>query len=187
MEYKDVGRTMSKKVKHMDFEISSNEHIRLLFRFYPRKSSIHSFTEEPPKDFNDVYKVYYSWAIMESRNRAWHDEEPRWPEYKKIFSMRWDECSPLEHLVETIKTVVLTKEKQTGVVSMGQPSSEWIIGYHEMQGVFNEDIEDYLSFYVFNNWSNMGYRFSLDLSKVRKFIDYINSINSYMLKHGDPI
>ena len=42
------GDDMSKKRK-IDYIIEQSDDERLIFRFYPRKSSCHSFGDEPPK------------------------------------------------------------------------------------------------------------------------------------------
>ena len=55
---------MGKKRK-IDFVLRESDTSKLIFRFYPRRSSCHSFGDEPPKDWNDVYKVYYSYSIIQ--------------------------------------------------------------------------------------------------------------------------
>ena len=171
--------------KHIDFQILDSSKIKVIMRFYPRRSNMRGFNEEVPKSFDEVYKVYYSWAILESRNMAWEDEEPRWGKYKKVFSMNWDECSVIfEVLSGAIKSVIEEKEKHLGLVSLGQPSSEWILEYHEVADLFKENLRDWVSFMVFNNWTSKGYRFNLGIDAVEDFKNYLNDINSYMLRHS---
>ena len=53
------------KKRKIDFILNERRGYRLIFRFYPKRSSCHSFNENPPKSWNEVYKVYYSYAILE--------------------------------------------------------------------------------------------------------------------------
>ena len=86
---------MSKKRK-MDYIIEQSDDERLIFRFYPRQSSCHSFGDEPPKDWNDVYKVYYSYAVI----KQWKFEsEDQW-ESKRMFYENCDECSVIDEVGE---------------------------------------------------------------------------------------
>ena len=49
----------------LDFIIDEDSRIyRKIFRIYPKSTTIHSFDENPPKTWKDVYKVYYSFAII---------------------------------------------------------------------------------------------------------------------------
>jgi hypothetical protein len=54
---------MNKKRK-IDFIIKEDKFDKIVFRFYPRLSSCHSFGDEPPKSWNNVYKVYYYYKIL---------------------------------------------------------------------------------------------------------------------------
>ena len=49
----------------LDFIIDEDSQIyRTIFRIYPKSTTIHSFDENPPKTWKEVYKVYYSFAII---------------------------------------------------------------------------------------------------------------------------
>ena len=61
---------MSKKRK-IDFVLEESDTAKLIFRFYPRRSSCHSFGDEPPKDWSDVYKVYYSYSVIFVSNKIY--------------------------------------------------------------------------------------------------------------------
>ena len=58
----------------MDFILNKNKYSCIKFRLYPRLSHMHSFDDEPPKDLEGVYKVYYSWCILEAKNNCYSDE-----------------------------------------------------------------------------------------------------------------
>lgn len=49
--------------KKFDFVLDDDPGInRTILRFYPRHTHVHSFNDDPPKSWEEVYKVYYSWA-----------------------------------------------------------------------------------------------------------------------------
>ena len=48
------------KISKIDFVIHENDCEEVIFRFLPQQSSCHSFGDEPPKNWDGVYKVYYS-------------------------------------------------------------------------------------------------------------------------------
>ena len=82
------------KKRKIDFIIEQEEDERLIFRFYPRQSSCHSFGDEPPKSWSEVYKVYYSYAII----KQWKfDPEGQW-ESEIMFSSGCDECSTIDEV-----------------------------------------------------------------------------------------
>ena len=85
---------MSKKRK-IDFVLEESDTAKLIFRFYPRRSSCHSFGDEPPKDWNDVYKVYYSYSIIQVyKEDNWH---------KTLCNCHCDECSIIDEIAERCK------------------------------------------------------------------------------------
>ena len=52
------------KVEHIDFIIKEDEYEKIIFRFLPRESHCHSFSDEPPTCWRNVYKVYYAYEII---------------------------------------------------------------------------------------------------------------------------
>ena len=51
--------------RKFDFVLYNNRGLyRDVIRFYPRSSHVHSFNDDPPTNWEEVYKVYYSWAII---------------------------------------------------------------------------------------------------------------------------
>lgn len=58
-----------KKERKLDFVLKERNGYRLIFRFYPKQSHCHSFNDKPPTSWNEVYKVYYSYAILGTSNK----------------------------------------------------------------------------------------------------------------------
>ena len=170
-------------VRHMDFMIVDDIDVKIKFRFYPRSSHMHSFDEEePPKSLKDVYKVYYSWGILVSKNYSFDENNQDWTTWDRVFYMRCDECSVLEILPKIIRNIIDNKQARRKVLAFGQPGSDWEIQYIE-----NGEDEEYYIVNVFNNFTDKGFRFIVDIDKFKDFAEYIDGINQYMLEHGEPI
>ena len=170
------------KKRKIDFVLGESDTSKLIFRFYPRRSSCHSFGDEPPKDWNDVYKVYYSYSVIE------FDKEDNW--HKTLFNCHCDECSIIDEIAERCKLLAegktVFKGKHDGekytikllnneVYPFGMGVS-WTISRHNTTYEFR----------LFD-WNNTGYRFCLEKYKLKAFGEYLNKCCEYMLAHGDPI
>lgn len=160
------------KVNYFDFTIKSDEYEDIVFRFFPRDSHCHSFDDQPPYNWNGVYKVYYSYAIVSISK----DEDESFGEVTYEFTIYRDECSVLTDLSKYIKGTLFSKKKSKAY-SMGQPGSEWEIFYENNK----------IKFVVFDSFNNNGYRFWLSYDRAEQFAAYLDMINDYMLKHGEPI
>ena len=86
---------MSKKRK-IDYIIEERDNRRLIFRFYPRQSSCHSFGNEPPKSWDEVYKVYYSYAIISQWK---HEPDSQWESDVKYYE-HCDESSIIDEIAQ---------------------------------------------------------------------------------------
>lgn len=179
------------KLQHMDFLLKKNEYSCIKIRFYPQKSHMHSFNDDPPLNYNEVYKVYYSWGILEAINN-YSNERGRG--CKKVFTFDYDENSALSCLDQAIKHVIRYKNKKMVLQSVGQPGSNWNIYYNKYYGYSEDDFEeihipqmDYLVFEVWNNCSNQGYKFDLSVETAKEFSDFISDVNKHMLENGEPI
>ena len=61
--------------KHFDFVLNDDPGFdKTIFRFYPRSSRVHSLYNTPPKDWEEVYKVYYSWSIIKQYYEYFDDD-----------------------------------------------------------------------------------------------------------------
>lgn len=169
--------------RKFDFVIHDDAFSRDILRFYPRRSHVHGYTDEPPTSWKAVYKVYYSWAVI--RHYYYNGEiEPESGE--KLFDMPMDECSELPELSEIIKYVVLTGEPFDSF-TVGQPAGEWCIKKEKCHNIFNDSKNIFYEFQVFNNLTNQGYRFCFNEIEALEFCDWIDAVNQYMLEHSEGI
>lgn len=161
---------------------------RDIFRFYPRRTHVHGFTDEPPKVWKEAYKVYYSWAII----RQYYDEEGRVKEHIMLLDMPTDECSQIPNLPMIIEYVMKTGEEFDDF-TFGQPAGDWTIKqnnrYSTMDLLAENDkcYYEYYDFQVFNNSTNQGYRFRLNKEKTIEFCKWLKVINQYALDHSEGI
>ena len=176
---------MGKKRK-IDYIIEERDKRRLIFRFYPRQSSCHSFGDEPPKSWDEVYKVYYSYAIISQ----WKLEpDSQWESDVKYYE-HCDECSIIDEIAERCKLLAEGKTVFKGehdgeeytikllnneVHPFGMGTS-WTISRRN-------NIYEFMLF----DWDNTGYRFFLEKDKLKTFGEYLSECCEYMLAHGDPI
>ena len=180
---------MNKKRK-IDYILEQNNDERLIFRFYPRRSSCHSFGDEPPKDENDVYKVYFSYAIIE--------EDP-W-ESEVLFDAECDECSIIDEvghrcLLLSDGTEVFVREDGSKLELLDNRirpfgmGVEWKISKRTVRDIDDNDDEIIINYYEFTlfDWWDKGYRFTLKEKDLKSFGEYLLECCKYMLEHGDPI
>ena len=160
--------------RKMDFVLKNDEGFyKDIFRFYPRSTYVHSFNDNPPKNWNEVYKVYYSWVILRQYDDGCYIKT------EKLFNLSYDECSAVPNLSKIIKYVIKTKEDFV-VRGTGQPSGNWYIYYKTYYSLDGDT--DYLEFHVFNSFTNQGYKFILTIDECNKFCEYLDRINDYALK-----
>ena len=168
---------MNRDIERFDFFIFEDEYKRVIFRFLPNDSHCHSFDENPPKSWREVYKVYYSFSIICFDL----NEETGLTEYAEdMFSIYRDECSVLTHLAKYIRGTLTTKNTSK-ILAMGQPGSEWEISWD------TDSCRRPIKFEVWDNWSDNGFRFRLSADRAEVFACYLDFINDYMLKHGECI
>lgn len=180
---------MNKKRK-IDFVLYENNYKKTVFRFYPKRSSCHSFNDEPPKTWDDVYKVYYKYKIL----TLWKDDGKLTGEYCELFDSWCDECSIIDEIgrvcllladgVEVFKREddeeIQLLNKMMLPFGMG---TEWFI----TKRTCLEDIEcTYYTFMLFN-YSGKGFKFTLEDKNIKSFGEYLLGCCDYMLAHGDPI
>ena len=186
---------MSKKRK-IDFILAQSDDERLVFRFYPRQSSCHSFGDEPPKSWSEVYKVYYSYAIL----KQWKfDIEDQW-ETEIMFEEDFDECSIIDEVGQRCLLLAdgyETFERKDGeriplldrtIYPFGM-GTNWTISKRILDG-YDKDgkniIDTYYKFTLFN-YFNKGFKFSINEKDIKAFGEYLLECCEYMLAHGDSI
>ena len=173
--------------RKLDFVIYESDTYRMTFRFYPKKSHCHSFNDEPPKTWLDVYKVYYSWAIL----KQWKNENGDIEKTIVLFTAHCDECSVIDEIsarcnllsrrIEQVKRKNGDEDYKIKVLNrecypMGMGIS-WIIRKTRNKS------------YIFEVWnfSNNGFRFELPHKRIKEFGEYLLMCCNYMLEHGEPI
>lgn len=187
-----------RKKRKIDYIIEQSDDERLIFRFYPRQSSCHSFGDEPPKSWSDVYKVYYSYAVI----KQWKfDPEDQW-ESEIMFYEHCDECSEIDEvgqrcllLADSVEVFKREDDKEiplldNQILPFGMGTS-WTISKHTWTDVGYEDDEEdvihtYYNFVLFD-YSDKGFRFCINEQDIKSFGEYLLGCCEYMLAHGDPI
>lgn len=175
---------MSKKRK-IDYIIESSDDERLIFRFYPRQSHCHSFTKEPPKKWSDVYKVYYSYAII----KQWRfNPNDQW-ESEIVFSEPCDECSVINEIAE--RCLQLSNGWEDFKTDDGRYISllnneVTPLGVGTSWTIFKYVKTGYYKFTLFN-YFNEGYRFVIAEEEIKAFGKYLKGCCEYMLVHGESI
>ena len=174
-----------KKKRKIDFILKENNHYKIIFRFYPRSSTCHSFNDEPPKSWKEVYKVYYYYKII----KIYKDEE-RGFYHQILFDSGYDECSAIDEVAARCKHLAEDKEmvvkEVNGKKYFVELLNKEIITYGE--GVFwtIKKSGRYFIFYMFS-YDNIGFRFYLSKEQTKEFGEYLDYCCEYMLANGDPI
>ena len=181
--------------RKLDYIIESDDDCRLIFRFYPRSSSCHSFNEEAPKSWGEVYKVYYSWAIL----AQYFDDETGDVGYTKIvYKDECDECSMISEIAARCLHLAKGEEKVeverrgnkrsiellgTEIFPMGMGTS-WKISKREYSLSNKSHISYHFEVW---GWDQRGYRFVIPENRMEDFGEYLQMCCDYMLEHGEPI
>lgn len=173
-----------KKKRKIDFVIYEDEDEKIVFRFYPRQSRCHSFNEELPKSWKEVYKVYYFYSIFTV------DKEDG--SHEVLFDGRCDECSVIDEVAARIKLII--DGKTTHAVHDSTLNKDYVIQ------LLNEDIYSFADCVVWRielckekyeiylwDWQGKGYRFGLSKEKLKAFGEYLEYCCEYMLEHGESI
>lgn len=165
--------------RKIDFIIYEDDNEKIIFRFYPRSSHVHSFNDIPPTNWGEVYKVYFSYAII--RQTRW-DVKDKW-ESEIMYNEGFDECSCIDQVSETLKDIIAGKydDDKYEFRPCGDGTSYEIRKYQDWNNVAHWE------FLMFQSYTNKGYRFNLNKAGIQKFADTIDYYLEYMLKHGDGI
>lgn len=158
--------------RKIDFIIYESKDERIVFRFYPRKSHVHSFNDEPPKSWAEVYKVYFSYSIL-----LQYKDNPE--KTRVVFNEPCDECSVLDELPMLISHILENNITDKNVLVPFGMGTIWELSYRNITQPR----------WVFSlwRWDNIGYRFSLEENGLIRFKDYLSYVLEYMLQHGEGI
>lgn len=162
------------KVSQISFILKEDKLSKLIFRFLPQLSSCHSFDNNPPKSWQEVYKVYYAYEIVEQ----WFDEgqnnEDVW------FSTSFDECSVIDAVAKLIGQLGWSSFCSKTFTPCGD-GVQWKLQKRRYQGK-----ELGIKFELWKR-NNVGYRIFLPEEQCIAFAKFLNDCCEYMLAHGEPI
>ena len=164
--------------KRIDFIIDDDLRERLLFRFYPRRSRVYGFHDEPPKTWDVVYKTYFSYAIIKQYK---NDENSNW-DSEIMYEEDFDECSCIQELSYILKEIINSEHKSKyKIFPHGDGTSyniaEWL----------DRKYKTHYQIMTFQSYTNKGYRFSIKENQLIEFAKTIDYFLEYMLKHSEGI
>lgn len=176
--------------KYIDFVLEENMFYTKIFRFYPRKSSCHSFNENSPKTWQEVYKVYCHYSIF----KRWkNDNSIEW-----LFRSECDEGSMILEVATRIEYISLGKKEVVIKDKFGKNHTIKLLEneIHSFGDGVSWTINEYSSWFnpqsliyeiVLWNSNKIGFKFSITQDRLKEFGKYLNDCCEYMLKHGVPI
>lgn len=169
---KEVRRFLDLDRKHREekekLRYKLNDEFYITFR--PDDTSIHSFNNDPPASWDNVYKVYYSYKIEE----VWSFEE----EYSSeiVLDTGCDECSCMPYLADVLEHFDDNAKNNVLKVRPFGDGVDWEIE----KFYFKYEKMNYYTFKLFNG--SPGCRFTLSEVELQDFILWLKYINDYALK-----
>lgn len=160
--------------RKLDFVIAEDDMTRKIFRFYPYRSHCHGYHEDPPKTWDEVYKVYYAYAIL----IQWKDDDGHIAFTKTLFEERCDEYSR----IDTVGCVCKNLQKYKNYLDV--EIFPWGDGITWKIHKVNDN--DYYTIELWND-DNVGFRFFLYEKELKPFGEYLTNCCEYMLKHSEGI
>lgn len=155
-----------KRKKSFGFVLENDDIRTLIFRFYPEESHVHGFHDFCPTTWERVYKTYYSWKICIEENGR-----------KTSFGSSSDEdCCFLNYVCVINEFIKNAKEDRREVRSFWGIS--WSISYKKRG-------RDFMEFELWT-YDNVGYRFRLDIERAKRFAEFLERIDAYMIRHSEP-
>lgn len=204
---------MRAREKYFQFQLSEtkcweDDFERLLFRFYPERSSVHSFDDEPPKRREDVYKTYYVWKIIRQRKLG----KDHGVKSDIVFDPHTDEDSVMGYVSDILEKIYqgIYSEEWTDedgekrvsnylnerITRVGY-GAEWEIRMREYEetldknGEWMEDEEKWYAKRVFTiilwNFEGIGFRFQIGEKELPAFAKFLKECDDYAFAHGEGI
>ena len=177
--------------RKLDFGLKMHSGLSYIFRFYPRQSHCHSFDDKSPKTHDDIYKVYFSYAV--------------WQKWENAMKLLWesgcDECSAMEdvsYVCDEITNDVFSElnavkdDYKEDIVPMGE-GIIWTIqranryGFCESADGDYSRIQNVVYEFLMSRWDGVSYRFELSPKRTKEFGEFLKHCCDYMLEHGEPI
>lgn len=165
--------------RKLDFVLSEDDMTRKIFRFYPYRSHYHGFHDNSPKTWEEVYKVYYAYAIL----LQWKDDngniEPESTDV--LFDARCDECSKIDVIGYICEHLEECKNGLNKRIYACEQGITW-----KIEKLFKGTS---LNIYSINLWNTFGVgcKFNLCEEEMKPFGEYLNNCCEYMLKHSEGI
>lgn len=188
--------------RKMDFVLYEDEFYRIVFRFYPRLSHCHSFDEEPPKTYKDIYKVYFNYAII-----CQYLVDGKFESSEQIWNSDCDECSIIDEIAYICSKISDNIFTETKTIYNGEEHTfkyldqffcpgdgiDWKINNVERYNHWNKNGEILKEPEIYHNFeflmrkrNGVSYIFELSTTDTRKFGEFLQSCCDYMLEHGEP-
>ena len=188
--------------RKMDFVLYEDEFCRFIFRFYPRLSHCHSFDEEPPKTYQDIYKVYFNYAII-----CQYLVDGKLESSEQIWNSDCDECSIIDEIAYICSKISDNIFTETKTIYNGEEHTfnyldqffcpgdgiDWKINKVERYNHWNKNGEILKEPEIYHNFeflmrkeNGVSYIFELSPERTREFGKFLQGCCDYMLKHGEP-
>ena len=172
--------------RKIDFILNEGCYERYIFRFHPRISHCHSFNDNPPKSWSEVYKIYFSYSIVYQQL----DKEGQVKRDKTIWSVDCDEDS----LFDTVAYACDRISKGLYYEIRGEDEWRYFLNYtytsfgHGVSWRIEEVEENYpLYRFLMTKSNGVSYVFYLSDEKAADFGQFLTHCCDYMVKHGEPI
>ena len=154
--------------KFFEFVIFDTDTERRVLRFYPGTTHVHGFDDVPPKSWKDVYKVYLSFDVIH--------KDKEYNTSKVVYSARWDECSALDAVAETLLDPSLLEKPVQEVWALGY-ATQWIIVPRESSTL--------ITMYPMNG--GLGYTFIVCTDRLAELGNTINEYLAMALENSEGI
>lgn len=160
----------------IDFIIYEDKDDKFILRFNIKNSHVHGFTDKPPKTWKEVYKVYYSYSIIE----YWKEEKQE----HVIYEDNYDECSVLYDVWYNLQDICTStfygSENEYKFVPMSYGTT-WII--KRPTNLLEWEFQLFQSHGIVNK----GCCFSLDFKKMKELKDTIKEFLDCTLENSEGI
>lgn len=164
---------MQNKVEKLEYTFVDGVDV-YTFVFFPQESSCHSFGDEPPTGWNDVYKVYFQYEITRDCLNL-DEEEVVWKSY-------CDENSIMKDIAWLFSAI--SNNNSDAFKYLGRD-------YHALGGVSwrIDDIPSKVNCYRITMLNGANEKFELYRNSLELgyFADFLDRCCKYMLTHGDPM
>ena len=174
--------------RKIDFILYKEDETRIIFRFYPRQSYCEGKYAKPPKSWNEVCEVEYSWSILEEYKDE--DDGSNWQLERRPFYAIGDENSVIRLIAELCNALADGYEKYIWEDTDGIRHVNKILdcenfpfGNGVTWTIHKHTITNYYEFHLWN-FDCTGYKFVLPKNKLKSFGEYLKGCCEYMLEHS---